>query len=79
MNNEKEILRYDFQGWPVYKQTVQNFLDNLGIEIKSIKDESTLNKPLVIRQDDGSGYGVKENFVEDIYENEHEVNIWYFK
>ena len=76
--NGKEVLRYDFQGWPMFKQTVKDFLDELGIEIVSIKDESILNKPLVLKRDDGMAYCSKSDFVEDVYNDEDEVQLWYF-
>lgn len=76
--NGREVLRYDFQGWPMFKQTVKDFLDELGIESISVKDESILNKPLVLKRDDGMAYCSKSDFVEDVCNDGDEIQLWYF-
>lgn len=70
--DEKNIIGYDFQGWPIYKITLREILTRLGAE-KSY-DGSVfgwdVNDPLLdmcptVLEDDGMGYGINEKYIVD--------------
>lgn len=79
---DKILLGFDFQGWPIYAQTLKEILECLGFEddgekvfLKHSKENDILlaSFPRILT-DDGMGYGVNEEYVcetdNEIYESE---------
>ena len=79
---DKILLGFDFQGWPIYAQTLKEILEHLGFEddgekvfLKHSKENDILlaSFPRILT-DDGMGYGVNEEYVcetdNEIYESE---------
>ena len=68
MNLSKEnIIGIDFQGWPIYKLTIRDIIEQLGFQ--KIENEGNIywriedNNPILdispnVLTDDGMGYGV---------------------
>ena len=68
MNSCKEnIIGIDFQGWPIYKLTIRDIIEQLGFQ--KIENEGNIywkiedNNPILdispdVLTDDGMGYGV---------------------
>lgn len=68
MRTEEDIIGYDFQGWPIYKMTLEEILLSLGAEEKDgfigfPKDSKNLSIYPIRLYDDGMGYGVDEQFI----------------
>lgn len=65
---EKDLIGYDFQGWPLYKRSIRDFLISFGLTLDedgvwkiSDKDPRLDIRPSILH-DDGMGYGVDEQF-----------------
>lgn len=65
--NKENIIGIDFQGWPIYKLTIRDIIEQFGFQ--KIKNEGNIywriedNNPILdispnILTDDGMGYGV---------------------
>lgn len=71
MRNKKDIIDYEFGGWPIYKMSLCEILKDLGaVEIDGnliFTNSKSLEQiyPIVVT-DDGSGYGVDEQFVSSV-------------
>ena len=64
---EKEsIINFDFEGWPIRKMTVREILDALGVYDYKIKNENVLDKYPLLLKDDGMGYGVYEQYINEV-------------
>lgn len=79
---DKVLLGFDWQGWPIYAETLKEILVSLGFEddgekmfLKHNKENDALLEsfPLLLT-DDGMGYGVNEEFIcesdNEIYDTE---------
>lgn len=78
---DKILLGFDFQGWPIYAQKFKEILKELGFEddgekiyLKhNEKNDTLLESYPRILTDDGMGYGVGEEYISetdnDIYED----------
>lgn len=75
MKTEEDKL-CTFQGWPVYKMTLEEILPKLGFEETShmghkywqIRDDNPLLKAYpIIYHDDGMGYSPTTEYVYDVY------------
>lgn len=75
---DKVLLGFDWQGWPIYAQTLKEILESLGFEddgekifLKHNEENDKLLESLPrLLSDDGMGYGVNEEF---ICESDNEV------
>ena len=65
--NKENIIGIDFQGWPIYKLTIRDIIEQFGFQ--KIKNEGNIywriedNNPILdispnVLTDDGMGYGV---------------------
>lgn len=80
MTNSKKnsdlLLRYDFQGWPIYKINWKEILEVIGTKINdntyTFTDE-VLNTYPIIFEDDGMGYSP---IVKNICDIESADRIW---
>lgn len=68
MRKTKDIVCYDFQGWPEYKMNLREILLELGGQqdgnfIKFPSDAPLMDIYPRILVDDGMGYGVDENVI----------------
>lgn len=78
---DKILLGFDFQGWPIYAQKFKEILKELGFKDDGEKvflTHNEMNDVLLesypkILSDDGMGYGVGEEYIcetdNDIYED----------
>lgn len=71
MNNEQDMLGYDFQGWPIYKKNLREIISAIGFKIEDGKWTMDNSNPLldcypVTLEDDGMGYGINEKFIEEV-------------
>ena len=68
---ENDVIYFDFQGWPVYRLTLEDIIKNSGLftydpdkKVYYIKaDDPRLGIYPTTLEDDGMGYGVNEKFV----------------
>lgn len=59
MVNKDLLLRYDFQGWPLYKVSWREILNKIGKQIDSNSykfDNDVLDTYPGVYEDDGMGY-----------------------
>jgi len=78
-----QIFSYDSQGWPLYKQTIRDFLIGFGLDYNEetnmwqISDDDKRLDCVVRRLcDDGMGYGVNEEFVSEVSSFPMEDGYW---
>lgn len=88
MHRKEDIICTDFQGWPVYKMTVREILESLGLKKQYKEDGSLLwaiedSNPVLdiyprTLEDDGMGYGVNKKYVvsADVSEIYNYINIF---
>lgn len=78
-------MYYDFQGWPVYKMTIREILEALGIEKISNRSvdywQISDNDPILdqypkIFHDDGVGYSPTTEYICDAYKQDADVILW---
>ena len=65
--DKENLIGYDFQGWPIYKKTLRQLLEELGaIEENNIIgfriDNPILDIYPIKLEDDGMGYGINEQY-----------------
>ena len=73
MKNEEDLLTYDFEGWPVYRMTFREMLEQLGCKQTMSGDwqidEEILDAYPRVMEDDGMGYGVNEKWITEFSDN----------
>lgn len=74
MKQEDEIIGYDFQGWPICKQTLRDILIHLGAIANDNMIGFNIDNPILdlypkVLQDDGMGYGINPQFITEAYHN----------
>lgn len=72
MDREEDIMYYDFQGWPVYKKTLKEVLEELGATTENGVIGFSINSPIlniypVVLRDDGMAYGVDPRYITEAY------------
>lgn len=90
-NEEKIVLQYDWQGWPVNAMKLKDILKELGFIDNGEKiflphteeNDKLLNAYPRLLKDDGMGYGVDEEYIctaeNDVFEEtigENKVNVF---
>lgn len=83
MNRDEDIVSFDFQGWPNYKQNLREVLKGLGaIEKNGMigfrSKDPILDQYPVTMEDDGMAYGVNPKFIVDADVNEEDNSIRMF-
>ena len=83
MQRKEDLVTYDFQGWPVFKKTLKEFLIYIGgIENEdgsiTFNNKELLDCYPLIYTDDGMGYGVNESYIveADKYFDEPAISIF---
>lgn len=81
-----EKIGIDFQGWSIYKLTLEEILQEMGaIKVRDIEgndilgfnsNDSILNSYPRTLEDDGMGYGVNEKFITSVDRNGDNINIF---
>ena len=72
--NKENIIGIDFQGWPIYKLTIRDIIEQLGFQ--KMENEGDIywriedNNPILdispnVLTDDGMGYGVDLKLIID--------------
>lgn len=74
MIDKKNVINFDFQGWPIEKMFVREFVKNLGFVLNpetnkwELPDtDQVMNAPIVTLEDDGMGYGVREMYITEMH------------
>lgn len=72
MEKEEDIISYDFQGWPVYKKTLKEVLEELGATTDNGVIGFSINSPVLnvypkVLHDDGMAYGVDPRYITEAY------------
>lgn len=70
-DNRQDIIGFDFQGWPVYKQTVRDMLESFGLKLIDGKWQIEDTDPILDvyplkLNDDGAGYGVNQEYIIEV-------------
>lgn len=69
-----KTISYDFQGWPMNALTLWEILEKLGFKKEGNKvvgevSEDLLNAYPVLLEDDGMGYGVNQQYIIEVDNN----------
>ena len=71
MKERKDLIGYDFQGWPIFKQNLREILLNLGGKVENNKLVFDLDNPYLKAYprtliDDGMGYGINKSYITEV-------------
>lgn len=79
-----DIQEFDFQGWPVNKKTVRDFIEILNPIIDKTNKQYIIdsNNPILdtvptILEDDGMGYGANSGKLNGIEKSDSEIRLWF--
>lgn len=69
-----KTISYDFQGWPMNALTLWEILEKLGFKKEGNKvvgevSEDLLNAYPVLLEDDGMGYGINQQYIIEVDNN----------
>lgn len=85
---DSEIFNEDFEGWPMYKQNIRDFLIGFGLSYNKetnnweiSEDDPRLNTVVRIFEDDGMGYGTNQKYAHECKcfnneQNEYFCNVF---
>lgn len=83
MNKDEDVIYYDFQGWPVYKENLREILEELGAITENGVIGFKIDNPVldiypVVYHDDGMAYGVDPRYITaaDIDVDDKYINIF---
>ena len=82
MDEKKDIINYDFQGWPIYRLSLREIIEKICHHENGkyfIEDNSPLLDIYPVKlEDDGMGYGTNDMYVTDVDVNTDDcyINIW---
>lgn len=83
MDNGKDIITYDFQGWPIYKLNLRDILKQLGAVTRGKTIGFNVANPIldvypIVLEDDGMAYGVHPGYLTeiDVKQDKTGINIF---
>lgn len=86
MQIKKDLIDYDFQGWPVFKKNMKEILLALGGKIENDKIVFDLNDPIMevypeSYEDDGMAYGVNKQIIVEVdkFNDNEQVYVHLFR